>query len=135
MFKLRKIITSGVNVPEPEYLETMGGYDVAPGSALVSHDGVLTVGAQDEKPTHISLQYLKEDDCRVICYRILPTMLFEVEVIGSNITNIFKGDKLGLYCSPYGMTALTDTTEGGVATVYDCNNAKKSGDTMYVTFD
>jgi len=135
MFKLRKIITSGVNVPEPEIIAAEGSYCLAAGAALVLQENILIFGNQDQKPTHITLQNMNEDDYRALCYKITPNMVFEVEVIGENIASISKGTKLCLCNTAYGYTALSDETENGVATVYDRNNAKKSGDTMYVTFE
>lgn len=135
MFNLKKIITSGVNVPEPELIAAEGGYQLSAGAALVFQENRLIIGAQDQKPTHITLQDMDEEDYTVLCYRITPNMLFEVEVIGKNVAGITNGSKLCLYNTEYGYTALSDETENGVAIVYDRNNAKKSGDTVYVTFD
>ncbi len=136
MFKLKKILNSGVNVPEPEIVHAQPSIDLAAGSTAYSNAGTLTRGGATTKPTHVLIRTKEKGTEQALCYRITPEMIFEVEVVGDNIGEIYAGDSICLYQEgAEGYSKCCDTFEGGVALIKDKNGATKSGDTIYVSFE
>ena len=135
MFKLKRIISSGVNVPEPELLTLMPNTYSEAGSVLtMSEDGLLTVGSATTKPTHVLIATANKGDERALCYRISPNMIFETSLYGDP-EYLYEGAIVTLYNNKNGFMLVTDNTEGGVATVYDMMGAKKTGDSLLVVFN
>ena len=134
MFKLKRIISSGVNVPEPELLTVEPGLYSEAGAVLVmTEDGLLSVGNYKTKPTHVLLATVNKGDERALCYRINSDMIFETTLFGDP-EYLYEGARVTLYNDTTGVMSVTDTTDEGVATVYDMAGAKKSGDSLLVTF-
>lgn len=135
MFKLKKIINSGVNVPEPELCNVSLTKDVKAGTPLLETDATLRIGDTNMTPTHIAVSDIKKGNGRALCYRISPEMIFEAELCSEEISMISEGFRITLYDDGSGYNKLSDNiiSEGG-ALVYDMNGADKYGDTVYVTF-
>ena len=137
MFKLTKIINSGVNVPENELIVCDCENNLAAGTAVVmdNENGVLRLGNADEKPTHILIRPIKYGDTHALCYRITPAMIFETTVNGDP-KYLYDGVRVLLHKgSDVGTCGVSNSTDNGVATIYSLENAKKSGDKVLVTFD
>ena len=135
MFKLKKIINSGVNVPEPEMLHAQSTLALESGSTVYSNLGIITAGGQTTKPTHVIIKSKAKGEEMVLCHRISPNMIFEVEIVGNDVSDLLDGDKICLLNDGNGYSKCSTTTDGGVATIYDMNGATKSGDTVLVTFN
>ena len=78
MFKLKKIINSGVNVPEPERCYVSLSKGVTAGTLLLESEGILGIGNAYMIPTHITIGDIKSGNGYALCYRITPDMIFEV---------------------------------------------------------
>lgn len=136
MFKLKKIMNSCVNVPEPEIVSAQPSLVLSAGSTAYSNTGTLTKGDATTKPTHVLINAKEKGQEQALCYRITPDMIFEVEAVGDNVGDICIGDYVCLYLEgAEGYSKCSDVFEGGVAYVYDNNGATKSGDTLYVSFE
>ena len=134
MFKLKRIVNSGVNVPEPELLQSQTSVFLKAGSTAYAKDGLIAPGGEGTVPTHVLLRNKDKLEREALCYRIYPDMIFEVEVVGDNVGALSKGKKIRLYNDGYGYSKCSDEVEGGVALIVDMNGAVKSGDTVYVSF-
>lgn len=134
MFKLTRIINSGVNVPEPEMLPVQSSIIFAAGSTAVLNGGTLTLGNETTKPTHIIIRKKPKGENVALCYRINPNMIFKVQIVGDYIDNLCEGKIVCLHTDGLGYTKCSDTTEGGVALINDMNGAIESGDSVYVSF-
>ena len=136
MFKLIKIMNSGVNVPEVEKLNcdtstiseagTCAYYDKSYGQLLMCGD--------TQTPTHVLLQNINEGDSLVLCYSVLPQMIFETTLIGDP-TPLYEGMTVKLVTDNNIGTYAVSDVEGGSATIYSLQDAKKSGDKILVIFD
>ena len=135
MFKLKKIINSGVNVPEPERCYVSLTKDVKAGTLLLESEGILGIGNATMTPTHITISDIKKGGGYALCYRISPEMIFEIETRSYEIAMVSRGCRLSLIDDGSGFNAISDNIiEEGGALVYDTNGAAVYGDTMYVTF-
>ena len=133
MFKLIKILNSGVNVPEPVSVKKSPDTLIKLGSALVVEDGSARYAAATEKPTHISLCEAGIGKDSLAAYEVFSNMLFEAPVF-ANPTGITVGSKLTLHVDDEAAIGLTSVTAGGVATVVDCSEALLEGDEITVKF-
>ena len=135
MFKLIKILNSGINVPEFERIPVSDGVDYTVGMAISAAAGAAASCTASTAPTHICAQMLAagEKDS-VLCYPVSPDMIFEAPISASPI-GLKVGAKLTLAIDAraraYGVTA---TTSGGVATVVDTCGAAAIGDKIAVRF-
>lgn len=135
MFKLKRIISSGVNVPEPELIPLAPNLYSEAGAALaMSEDGLLDIGDYKTMPTHILIAKANKNDLYGLCYRITPNMIFETTLYGDP-KYLYEGMNVTLYNDKKGVNCVTDSTESGVATIYDMAGAKKSGDRLLVVFN
>lgn len=135
MFKLKKIINSGVNVPEPERCHVNLSKDVKAGTLLLESSAVLGIGNAEMTPTHIAVQDIKSGAGYALCYRISPDMLFEAEFCSCEAGMIDNGNRITLHDDGNGFNKLSDNIlESGGAIVYDMNGATNYGDTIYVIF-
>ena len=134
MFKLKKIINSGVNVPEPELCSVYLNHAVKAGSALHDDMGTLVLGDAAAKPTHIAINDIPKGAHMALCYRISPDMLFEVPILSDNVSAISIGANLCLQDNG-GYLALCDLSADNCAVIYDLNGARNDGDTVYVKFN
>ena len=136
MFKLIKILNSGVNVPEIEKFPCAHGLELDAGSCVLYDNdrGEIYVGAEVSCPPFIVAKAVKKDDTFALCYRISPGMIFEVPVIGDP-ANISPGLSVELMIeSGRGAYAISDT-DGGPAKIYSLEGATKSGDKVLITFN
>lgn len=135
MFILRKVYNSGSSAAEPTTMFTTPGTAYKYGTALKVVNGKVTNAEETDMPTYIAGETLKADEKRfMICYPILPDMLFEVPVQG-NAASVKVGSKLIMYLNDGFADSLYTSTEDGVATVRDTRGATKNGDTVFVSFE
>ena len=139
MFKLVKIMNSGVNVPEPEAIPTESGLCCSAGSALIldSDLGCLIDGGETAVPTHIIMQNPNEDFPTSYCYRIHPNMVFEAPIY-DGYDSIGPGSPLALKSIDLdGQAAvrLANSPEETVATVFYVAPNLKHGDKILLTFN
>ncbi|MBR2965077.1 MAG: hypothetical protein IKC34_00850 [Clostridia bacterium] len=134
MFKLKRIVNSGANVPEPELLSSQLSVFLKAGSTAYCKDGLISPGGESTIPTHVLLRNKDKGETEALCYKIYPNMIFEVEVVGDNVAALSKGKKIRLCNEGFGYSKCSDEVEGGVALIVDMNGAVKSGDTVYVSF-
>ena len=134
MFKLIKIVNSGVNVPEFVTLEKPSSLAVKPGSALVIHDGLAAFCIEDEIPTHISAEVTRENSDTVLCFEINGNMHFEVP-LDSAPDGLNIGDLVSVSCDSDDCSVLVSpTVDYGQATVVDLQGATDEGDKITVKF-
>ena len=135
MFVLTRNLSSGSNVPEPIRLTPAPDMTYKYGSALVARDGVVFNASAEESPMFIAGETFSDTSKKLItCYPITPGMVFRTTLKGDpSILSI--GDKVKLKVESGYATAVSDSTDGGVATIFDMNGAQKSGDKIYVRFN
>ena len=136
MFKLIKILNTGVNVPEPELLPSEINLALNAGACVVynSNSNKIYSGDPAEAPTHILIKELKHGDSFALCYRISPDMIFEVPLIGSP-ANVHAGMSVEFIIEDgHGIYAISDNDSGPV-TIYSLEGATKSGDKVLITFN
>ena len=134
MFKLIKILNSGVNVPEPELLPCEANLVLDAGACVVynSNSNKIYSGDQVEAPTHILIKGIKDSDKFALCYRISPDMIFEVPIIG-NPASLHAGMTVE-FALKDGLTAYAASDiAGGPAVIYSLEGATKSGDKILIT--
>ena len=135
MFKLIKILNSGVNVPEPIRLPKAQDLKIKIGSALLFSGGTITACPSDTTPTHISMEDAGTDKNTVLCHDVTPNMLFETYIY-TYLQGTAVGDKVELIRDEDGMAVCVDTyaTDTGVATVVDLMGSRVEGDHIIVKF-
>lgn len=134
MFKLIKIQNSGVNVPEPQYLEKNESFKIKAGDALVIENGLAAACPVTVAPTYIAMASSKDGDAKIAAFAVNENMLFETTV-NADPTSLTVGQKVTLgKDSDNATTQVTATTTSGVATVVDLMSAAKSGDKITVKF-
>lgn len=134
MFILKKILNSSSSCVDSVRVPTTSGTAYKLGSLLVLKDGAVTNCATTEMPDFVAGETLAADQKdSIICYPILPDMLFEAPA-PSGVLNVDVGAKLVLALSSGFAVKLSNNTDGGVATVYDLQSARKSGDGILVRF-
>lgn len=134
MFKVTKILNSGSNVPEPCRMYTTAGVAYKIGTALTLTAGKLTNATEDDIPLYIAGENAAADQkSTLVCYPILPNMIFETTLYGSPST-AKCGTKVLLSCSDEFADMVTPNGDEGVATIVDVRGVKKSGDKIYVRF-
>ena len=135
MFKLVKILNSGVNVPEPCRMAIADNTVIKPGSALSLSNGKLTNCPAGTIPSYISIQGSEcAKDGTILCYEIFENMLFEATAY-SFVPAISAGYNVALYRDAEGSAVGIDM-EGNeaCATVVDTCGAAKAGDKITVKF-
>ena len=134
MFKLIKIVNSGVNVPEIIKLPKSTSLTVKMGSALTLSGGNVTMCSPTSVPTHIAAEDADASKNSVFCYAVCGNMLFET-VFSASPASLALGDKVTLATDSSSCTGkVSATTASGVATIVDLMNAKASGDKVTVKF-
>ena len=136
MFKPVKIISSGANVPEPEYFCCDASLVAPAGVALIStpEDGILMNG-EGLKPFAILAKETKHGESEALCYRVTPSIVFET-ILHGNPKNLYSGARVKIYVdSDEFLCGVTDEFEDGLATIYDLCDATKSGDKVLVYFE
>ena len=134
MFKLIKIINSGVNVPEPIRMPKASDKTVKSGTLLTVTNGELADCGPTSAPTYVALADAGVSDTVAVCAAINGNMYFEAPLsespaslkIGAKVTLATDADG-----AAYGVSA---TVSGGVATVIDLCGATSAGDKITVKF-
>ena len=134
MFKLVKILNSGTNVAEPQYVPTDPDNDYYAGSVIKISGGVATNVNPTDIPTHVVCETVEVGTKkRLLCYKIDPNMVFEAAFSASPV-GLKVGDKVTLALTPTLAQGITANTTSGVAEIIDLAGAKNTGDTAYVIF-
>ena len=132
MFKLIKILNSGVNVPEGA--SVYAGEVKIKSGALYTLEGGLSSCSEGDTPTHVALSHGTDRKGMAYVYEIYPNMLFEAEFIGDPAT-LKAGDGLGIYSDTDGCAVSVKPSASGIATVVDTAGAKVSGDRITLKFN
>ena len=132
MFKLIKILNSGVNVAEPELYKKDEATVFAIGTPVKLSGGKLVNVAATEAPTHIVTEAGASGEY-VYAHEITHNMVFET-VVTEDPTSLVVGDKVTLEIEDGAAIAVSATTAGGVAEIYELAGATEIGETVYVRF-
>lgn len=132
MFKLIKILNSGVNVAEPELFKKDEEAVFAIGTPVKLSGGKLVNVAATAAPTHIVAEAGASGE-DIYAHEITHDMVFET-VVTEDPTTLVVGDKVTLETEDGAAIAVTATTDGGVAEIYDLAGASEIGETVYVRF-
>ena len=117
MFKLRKILNAGSNIPEYCLLPVKAGLNYKRGCALILKEGVLCHPEATEAPTHVSVSdFASGEGSELICYKITPDMLFEA--LRDDDTLLKRGDRFALRAEDGACLYLTRSDEGA-AVLYE----------------
>ena len=134
MFKLIKILNSGVNVPEPCRLKKDSAAEIKMGAALILNGGNAANCSSTTRPEYIALDDGKIGNDYVMAYAISENMIFEAPVTESPET-LTEGVSLTLAKDGDGAAiGVTATTASGVAKIVSLDGAVKLGDTVTVKF-
>lgn len=135
MFKLVKILNSGVNVPEPCRMAFADGTVIKAGSALTLAGGKVANCPSGTVPSYIALQGTEcAKDGTILCYRIFENMLFETKAY-SVISTFPVGNEVALYIDADGSAVGVNMESEGVgAIIVDTCAATKAGDKVTVKF-
>ena len=134
MFKLIKILNSGVNTPEPVILPKADAA-LTSGELVLLSGGKLTKATATSTPTHIALASAKATDAEAVCAAITPDMIFECPVAAGVPANLVVGTKVCLEIQNGTTVGVNSTTTSGVASVYDTMAAYAIGDKILVKFN
>ena len=131
MFKLVKILNSGVNTAEPLYLPKDKSLRLDFGSlAKLSGGKIVAAGAADT-PTHVVAEKSDGGD-KILVFEISRDMIFET-VVTEDPTALMLGDSVKLEIAE-GSAIAVSATVGGKAIIYDLESAKEIGDSVLVRF-
>ena len=134
MFKLIKILNSGVNVPEISKLEKPSSLKIKRGSALILNGGLAANCSETQAPAYIAISDADNGTEEVVCHAVNSDMLFETTVNASPEA-LLIGNKVTLgKDSDSNICCVSATTASGVATIVDLMGAGKSGDKITVKF-
>ena len=135
MFKLIKILNSGVGVPEPLRISKASDAEISIGDALTLSDGYAVHCSSTASPIFVAAAPASaEKDTDVLVYPVFDNMLFDAPVSASP-ESLAVGDKVTLYVGESGAaTGITDSKSGGVATIVDLQGAQNAGDIITVRF-
>ena len=134
MFKLIKILNSGVNVPEPCRIPKATGTAFKAGSAVMLADGAAISCTATQAPEFITMAAAASTEDSVLCYKVFPDMIFEAPItaapsalsVGESVTLGIDGDGEA--------SAVTATVTSGVAYIYSLDGASTAGDKVTVKF-
>jgi len=133
MFKLTKILNSGVNVSEPVRVKAAEATDYQIGAMALIEDGALKNASASDTPTLIIGQSVKADSTdTVLCHPVSPDMVFECRAYGE-VASLAVGDRLALSVIDGAATGV-NASASGAATVYELAGANKNGDVIFVRF-
>ena len=134
MFKLVKILHSGVNVAEGCYMPAREDESYPIGSAVIIKDGTLTACGATDTPDYIVGEEAGSGGRRtLLAYPVSADMIFEARVSGDP-SALKRGDTLTLTKENGAALGVGTSTSGGVAEIYDRTGANKSGDSVFVRF-
>ena len=114
MFQLIKIAYGRDNVPEPMLLPAKAGvtYGVGMALRLDETDHALQIATGDVTATHIALEdKTAKAGEKLLCYQILPQMLFEAPVKSGDVSSVLPGSRLQISADGYG---ISTTAASGV---------------------
>ena len=134
MFKLIKILNSGVNVPEPCRLKKDSAAEIKMGAALILNSGNATNCSSTTRPEYIALEDGKIGNDYVMAYAISENMIFEAPVTESP-ESLTDGVSVTLAKDGNGAaTGVSATTASGVAKIVSLDGAANAGDKVTVKF-
>lgn len=134
MFKLIKILNSGINVPEVVRLKASAQKSYLAGEALVLSGGTAVAAGATVKPTFIAAANAPKGASEIAAYPVSSDMIFECTVSAAP-TSLSRGSVVTLKLDADSRAiGVSTTTESGVATVYDTLGAKAAGDKLLVRF-
>ncbi len=134
MFKLIKIVNSGVNVPEFVTLDKPSSLTIKQGAALAIHDGLAAFCMDDETPTHICAEVTRENSDTVVCFEVNANMHFEVP-LDSDPEGLSVGDLVSVsYDVDDCPVLVSPSVDVGQAVVVDLQGATAEGDKITVKF-
>ncbi len=133
MFKLVKILHSGVNVAEGRYMPAREDEGYPIGSVAMLKDGTLTACGSTDAPDYVIGEEISGGRAIAFAYPISPDMIFETAISGDP-TAVNKGDTVTLSIENGAALGVSTSTSGGVAEIYDKTGANKSGDSVFVRF-
>ena len=127
MFKLIKILNSGVNVPEIHKIPKECNLDVPQGTVLAIRNKSVEFAREEIKPGYISVAPSPIEDPFVYAYEINPNMLFETTITG-NLDNVNIGEpiKLQMKNNEYAIGVLAEAP-GNFIKLVDNTTAKENG--------
>ena len=133
MYNLIKITSSGVNVPEHVRLTLATEASLERAMPFYLENGALVpvTAATTHLPTHMTVKAVDGKD--VLCYEILPQMVFSVKASGDP-TAMTIGTEYVL--SENGESVTSTKVSGSVrgAVLLSENGAKTAGDEIFVSF-
>ena len=144
MFELIKIEYGRDNMPEPMLLPAEAGtsYEVGMALFLDSNTHTMKVATGDTTATHISLEdKAPGEEEKILCYQILPQMLFEAPLSAYSSTTVAFGNRLQFSEDGKGLSATlaTGITAAGSEVKYalggmimDTLGANKANDKILV---
>lgn len=132
MFKLIKILNSGVNVAEPMLFKKDKASVFAIGTPVKLEGGKLVNVDATTAPTHIITEEGASGES-VYAHEITSDMIFET-VVTEDPSALSVGDAVTLEIENGAAIAVSATTEGGSAKIYDLAGAREIGDSVYVRF-
>lgn len=138
MFRLKKIIGGRINQAEPEKIDTVASNAYSYGQALTKGTGGGYVKCTDDsKPEYISLETYTapaSGNRQILAYRILPSMIFEVEITGK-VSTVKQGTRLEFGTDGLDACAAETVSTTGHIFVADKNGATAENDTVLVTIE
>lgn len=134
MFKLIKILNSGVNVPEPCRIAKESAAEIKMGSALILDGGYATNCPETVRPEYIALEDSGAGKTYVLAYTVSENMIFETPITDSPEA-LTEGVSVTLSQDDNGAAvAVSATTDSGVAKIVSLDGAAKAGDKISVKF-
>lgn len=132
MFKLIKILNSGVNVSEPVKLTAAEGVTLKAGTLGIIDAGSIRPCTATETPTHLIGRNAKGGEA-IPVYPIGRDMIFDCPV-SQNPSALTVGAKVTLAIEDGAAVGVSATTAGGVAEIFDLAGASAAGDSVSVRF-
>ena len=136
MFKLVKIINSGINVPETLRLKKDPEIIIKQGCAIVLSAGIAVNCGSDVSPEYIAIADAPIGSDEVLCFEVTEDMRFEVTLTSSLSTKLL-GVKTLLAIdddgNAYGLGSVYEAT--GVAIVTELGETNLAGDKVTVKFE
>ena len=134
MFKLIKILNSGVNVPEPCRLNKESAAEIKIGSALILNGGKAENCPETVRPEYIALEDSGAGKTYVLAYTVSENMIFETPITDSPEA-LTEGACVTLSKDDNGNTVgVSATTASGVAKIVSLDGATDAGDKISVKF-
>lgn len=134
MFKLIKILNSGVNVPEPCRLTKDSDTAIKMGAALVLSSGAAAYCGENEAPEFISMEDAEAGKSYVTAFQVTEGMLFEAAV-STDPAALYVGAGVALAKDTDGATTVLGAeSASGIAKIVSLDGAAEIGDRITVKF-